>query len=70
MKNCWAHRPEDRPRFRTTVDTLTRLHDRLTREGSVISDQLYSEESEENYEYGDDQSSTNMTNRNTVSNGR
>ena len=70
MKNCWAHRPEDRPRFRTTVDTLTRLHDRLTREGSVISDQLYSEESEEDYEYGDDQFSTNMTNRNTVSNGR
>jgi len=71
MKNCWAHRPEDRPKFRTTVETLTRLHDRLTREGSMISDQLYSEEeSDEDYDYGDNQSTANMTYRNTVSSGR
>jgi len=71
MKNCWAHRPEDRTRFRTTVDTLAKLHDRLTREGSMISDQMYSDDdSDEDYDYGDDNSTTNMTYRNTVSSAR
>ena len=69
MKNCWAHRPEDRTRFRTTVDTLTKLHDRLSREGS-ISDQYSEEESDQDYDYGDDHSTTNMTYRNTVSSAR
>jgi len=70
MKNCWAHRPENRIRFRTTVDTLTRLHDRLSREGSMMSDQYNEEESDEDYDYGGDHSTTNMTYRNTVSSAR
>lgn len=37
----------------------------------MISDQLYSEEeSDEDYDYGDNQSTANMTYRNTVSSGR
>ena len=48
MKSCWAHRPEDRPRFRSIVDVLDRLYDRFTRsrEDSEFSD-VYDESEEE-----------------------
>ena len=36
MRQCWQHRPEERPRFTVLVDTLTRLHERLV-EGNESS---------------------------------
>ena len=46
MKSCWAHRPEDRPRFRSVVDVLSRQYERLNRLDSECSD-AYDESEEE-----------------------
>ena len=46
MKSCWAHRPEDRPRFRSIVDVLSRQYERLNRHDSECSD-AYDESEEE-----------------------
>lgn len=50
MRQCWAHRPDDRPRFSVIVDTLTRLHERII-DGNEPSSSDESELEEEEPRY-------------------
>ena len=50
MRQCWQHRPEERPRFTVIVDTLTRLHERLV-EGNESTSSEESELEEEEPRY-------------------
>jgi len=47
MRQCWAHRPEERPRFTVVVDTLTRLQERLVDGTEFSSDDSEFEEDDE-----------------------
>ena len=44
MKNCWAHRAENRPRFRVIVDILSKLYERMAKTDSNCSDTESDEE--------------------------
>ena len=50
MRQCWAHRPEERPRFTVIVETLSRLHERLV-DGNETSSSEESEFEEEEPRY-------------------
>ena len=65
MKSCWAHRPEDRPRFRSTVDALSVLHDRLIRRDSEYSDACEESEEEDNSHITPNSNTMSSCQRNT-----